>query len=126
MSIDELKYEIRKLKDIIENLHSETFKQFDELKRSKKFSDEINTREIQNVSEKCVDVKEQTKENIIDFDNDDFSDTDSDGNDHFESETMYSSPAFERDSGFDDKSKLTDSSPDHSNMSTSPRRLLTT
>ena len=61
-------------------------------------------------------------ENIPDSDNDDFSGSESDDNN--QSET--SSPIFDRDSGFDDKSKQTDTSPDHSNLSTSPRRSLVT
>ena len=61
-------------------------------------------------------------ENIPDSDNDDFIGSESDDNN--QSET--SSPIFDRDSGFDDKSKQTDTSPDHSNLSTSPRRSLVT
>ena len=116
-----MKHEIGKLKEIIENLHSETFKQFNELKHSKYLCDPAagDAQNGENVYRNSVDFNDK---NIPDCDNDDFSGTDF--VDNYQSET--SSPVLEHDSGFDDKSKLTDTSPDHSNLSTSPRRVLIT
>ena len=107
------------MKDTIENLHSETFKQFNELKNNKQLKEP--TSDIKTVDIRLVDVRD---ERIGDCDIDDFSGTESDENDDYQSET--SSPVFDRDSGFDDKSKQTDTSPDHSNLFTSPRRAVST
>ena len=104
------------MKDIIEHLHSETFKQFNELKSNK----QLNEPTSENVDIKSVDVIRD--EHVDDCDIDDHSGQESEDNDDYQSET--SSPVFDRDSGFDDKSKLTDTSPDHSNLFTSPRRVL--
>ena len=102
------------MKEIIENLHSETFKQFNELKHSRHTEElVIDAQNLGKTDKKSVYVDD---ENIPDSDNDDFS----------ASESETSSPLFDRDSGFDDKSKQTDTSPDHSNLSTSPRRSLVT
>ena len=117
-----MKHEIGKLKEIIENLHSETFKQFNELKHSKYLCDPAAASDApngENVNRNSVEFNDK---HIPDCDNDDFSGSDS--VDNYQSET--SSPVLEHDSGFDDKSKLTDTSPDHSNLSTSPRRVLMT
>ena len=107
------------MKEIIENLHNETFKQFNELKHSKHLcvpaASEAHNGE--NVYMNSVDYNDK---DVPECENDDFSGTESD--DNYQSET--SSPVVEHDSGFDDKSKLTDTSPDHSNLSTSPRRVL--
>ncbi len=108
------------MKEIIENLHSETFKQFNELKHSRHTEElVIDAQNLGKTDKKSVYVDD---ENIPDSDNDDFIGSESDDNN--QSET--SSPIFDRDSGFDDKSKQTDTSPDHSNLSTSPRRSLVT